>query len=92
MTEALDEYESDHPDLARCLAGGVDLRAGSFRHLCLKRLQLRNALQLVGLGDQTSSPLYAGRMDNPVARAEEARPATVGERGSGLPVRGGVAS
>jgi siderophore synthetase component len=64
----LDEYEADHPDLARGLAGDVDLRAGSFAHSCLNRLQLRNTLQMVDLGDQASSLLYAGTMDNPVAR------------------------
>ena len=64
----LDEYETDHPDLARGLAGDVDLRTGSFAHSCLNRLQLRNTLQMVDLGDQASSLLFAGRMDNPVAR------------------------
>jgi hypothetical protein len=46
----------------------VDLRAGSFAHSCLNRLQLRNTLQMVDLGDQASSLLFAGEMDNPVAR------------------------
>ena len=64
----LDEYEADHPDLARGLAGDVDLRTGSFAHSCLNRLQLRNTLQMVDLGDQASSLLFAGKMDNPVAR------------------------
>ena len=68
VAEVLDEYEADHPELARGLAGDVDLRAGSFAHSCLNRLQLRNTLQMVDLGDQASSLLYAGRMDNPVAR------------------------
>ncbi|WME24623.1 GNAT family N-acetyltransferase [Brachybacterium sp. GU-2] len=68
VASVLDEYESGHPDLARGLAGDVDLRAGSFAHSCLNRLQLRNTLQMVDLGDQASSLLYAGRMDNPVAR------------------------
>lgn len=64
----LDEYEADHPDLARGLAGDVELRTGSFAHSCLNRLQLRNTLQMVDLGDQSSSLLHAGRMANPVAR------------------------
>ena len=68
VSSVLDEYEADHPGLARGLAGDVDLRAGSFAHSCLNRLQLRNTLQMVDLGDQASSLLYAGRMDNPVAR------------------------
>ncbi|MGP9539636.1 GNAT family N-acetyltransferase [Brachybacterium sp. AOP43-C2-M15] len=68
VAEVLDEYEADHPDLARGLAGDVDLRAGSFAHSCLNRLQLRNTLQMVDLGDQASSLLHAGSMDNPVAR------------------------
>jgi siderophore synthetase component/RimJ/RimL family protein N-acetyltransferase len=69
VAEQLDEYEADHPDLAGGLAGDVDLRAGSFAHSCLNRLQLRNTLQMVDLGDQASSLLYAGRMDNPVGRS-----------------------
>ncbi len=68
VASVLDEYEADHPDLAHGLAGDVDLRAGSFAHSCLNRLQLRNTLQMVDLGDQASSLLYAGRMGNPVAR------------------------
>ncbi len=67
----LDEYEADHPGLARGLAGDVELRAGSFAHSCLNRLQLRNTLQMVDLGDQASSLLYAGRMGNPVSRVGE---------------------
>lgn len=68
VAEVLEEYEADHPGLARGLAGDVDLRAGSFAHSCLNRLQLRNTLQMVDLGDQASSLLFAGRMGNPVAR------------------------
>ena len=68
VAEVLDEYEAEHPDLARGLAGDVDLRTESFAHSCLNRLQLRNTLQMVDLGDQASSLLFAGRMDNPVAR------------------------
>ncbi|GAA1490405.1 GNAT family N-acetyltransferase [Brachybacterium sacelli] len=68
VAEVLDGYEAEHPGTARGLAGDVDLRAESFAHSCLNRLQLRNTLQMVDLGDQASSLLYAGRMDNPVAR------------------------
>ncbi|WP_341855644.1 ferric iron reductase [Brachybacterium sp. GPGPB12] len=42
VASVLDEYEADHPGLARGLAGDVDLRAGSFAHSCLNRLQARN--------------------------------------------------
>ncbi|PZR51973.1 siderophore synthetase [Xylanimonas oleitrophica] len=69
VAECLDAYEADHPDLARGLAGDVDLRAERFAHSCLNRLQLRNTLQMVDLTDQSSSLLYAGQMANPVARA-----------------------
>ncbi|WP_324013214.1 GNAT family N-acetyltransferase [Microbacterium sp. JZ37] len=68
VAECLDRYEGDHPDLARGLAGDVDLRAGSFAHSCLNRLQLRNTLQMVDLANQAESLLYAGEMPNPVAR------------------------
>ena len=61
----LDEYEADHPDLARGISGDIDLRAGTFAHSCLNRLQLRNTLQMVDLGDQASSLLFAGDMAQP---------------------------
>jgi siderophore synthetase component len=66
--DCLDAYETDHPGIARGLAGDVDLRAPRFAHSCLNRLQLRNTLQMVDLGDQAGSLLYAGEMPNPVAR------------------------
>ena len=68
VAEVLESYEAEHPDTARGSGGDVDLRAGGFAHSCLNRLQLRNTLAMVDLGDQASSLLYAGRMDNPVAR------------------------
>ncbi|ACZ30821.1 IucA/IucC family protein [Xylanimonas cellulosilytica DSM 15894] len=68
VAETLDTYEADHPDLARGLAGDIDLRAPTFAHSCLNRLQLRNTLQMVDLTDQSASLLYAGDMPNPVAR------------------------
>ncbi|GAA3665161.1 GNAT family N-acetyltransferase [Microbacterium marinilacus] len=64
----LDRYESAHPEHARGLTGDVDLRAARFPHSCLNRLQLRNTLQMVDLGNQAESLLYAGEMDNPVRR------------------------
>nr|WP_214651052.1 GNAT family N-acetyltransferase [Brachybacterium halotolerans] len=75
---ALDAYEARHPELARGLAGDVDLRTAEFAHSCLNRLQLRNTLQMVDIGNQAESLLYAGTMPNPVARTAdvpEAEPA-----------------
>ena len=74
VAEVLDEHEQRHPEHRRGVGGDVDLRAGDFAHSCLNRLQLRNTLQMVDLGDQASSLLYAGRMDNPVARADAPLP------------------
>lgn len=68
VAEVLDRYESEHPELARGLAGDVDLRAERFAHSCLNRLQLRNTVQMVDIGNQAESLLYAGTMRNPVAR------------------------
>ncbi|GAA1850107.1 GNAT family N-acetyltransferase [Brevibacterium marinum] len=68
VAEVLDRYESENPELARGLAGDVDLRAGRFAHSCLNRLQLRNTKQMVDIGNQAESLLYAGTMRNPVAR------------------------
>ena len=68
VAEVLDRYEAEHADLARGLAGDVDLRAERFAHSCLNRLQLRNTKQMVDIGNQAESLLYAGTMANPVAR------------------------
>ncbi|MDN6374104.1 MAG: siderophore synthetase, partial [Brevibacterium aurantiacum] len=68
VAEVLDRYETEHPELARGLAGDVDLRAERFAHSCLNRLQLRNTVQMVDIGNQAESLLYAGTMRNPVAR------------------------
>lgn len=68
VAEVLDRYETEHPELARGLAGDVDLRAERFAHSCLNRLQLRNTKQMVDIGNQAESLLYAGTMRNPVAR------------------------
>jgi siderophore synthetase component len=68
VTDVLDEYEADHPGAARGVNADVDLRAESFAHSCLNRLQLKNTKQMVDIGNQADSLLYAGTMDNPVAR------------------------
>ena len=68
VAEVLDLYEAEHPELARGLAGDVDLRTERFAHSCLNRLQLRNTMQMVDIGNQAESLLYAGTMANPVAR------------------------
>ena len=47
----------------------VDLRAATFAHSCLNRLQLRNTLQMVDLANQSASLLYAGELANPPASA-----------------------
>ncbi|MCP2636002.1 IucA/IucC family siderophore biosynthesis protein [Microbacterium sp. HD4P20] len=72
--EIVDEHAAQHPDLD----SRVDLRADSFAHSCLNRLQLRNTLQMVDLADQSASLMYAGRLDNPIARGRvsPAAPAT----------------
>ena len=68
VAEVLDDYEFDHPEHARGVSGNVDLRAPRFAHSCLNRLQLRNTKQMVDIGNQAESLLYAGTMPNPVAR------------------------
>lgn len=68
VAEVLGRYESEHPEHARGVSGDVDLRAERFAHSCLNRLQLKNTKQMVDIGNQAESLLYAGEMDNPVAR------------------------
>lgn len=55
---------TDHPELA----GHLDLLRPTFKHSCLYRLQLRNTLQMVDLADQAGSLMFAGELENPVAR------------------------
>jgi siderophore synthetase component/RimJ/RimL family protein N-acetyltransferase len=57
-------HAEDHP----ALAGRLDLFRPTFRHSCLNRLQLRNTLQMVDLTDQAGSLIFAGELDNPIAR------------------------
>ena len=57
-------HAADHPSLA----GRLDLFRPTFRHSCLNRLQLRNTLQMVDLTDQAGSLIFAGELDNPIAR------------------------
>ncbi len=61
----IDRHAAAHPDRRRPL----DLRAPTFEHSCLNRLQLRNTLSMVDLADQSSSLIRAGAMPNPIARA-----------------------
>jgi siderophore synthetase component len=72
VADAVDEHAARHPDLD----SRVDLRADSFAHSCLNRLQLRNTLQMVDLANQSSSLLYAGRLHNPITRSAAALTAT----------------
>lgn len=74
VAETVDEHALDHPDLET----RVDLRADSFAHSCLNRLQLRNTLRMVDLTNQSASLLYAGTLENPIGRARIPRPAPVG--------------
>jgi siderophore synthetase component len=65
VAQTIDEHAAQHPDLD----SSVDLRAETFAHSCLNRLQLRNTLQMVDLANQSASLLYAGELANPVARS-----------------------
>ncbi|SDS27915.1 Siderophore synthetase component [Brevibacterium siliguriense] len=67
VAESLDDYEAEHPESARGVSGDVDLHAEHFAHSCLNRLQLKNTKQMVDIGNQAESLLYAGTMPNPVA-------------------------
>lgn len=63
----LRDLQADHPELADTHAH-YDLFATDFDHSCLNRLQLRNTLQMVDLADQAQSLMFAGRLQNPLAR------------------------
>lgn len=63
VRECIAGYEATHPGTLDRLP----LLSTSFRHSCLNRLQLRNPLTMVDLGDQNASLIYAGEISNPVA-------------------------
>ena len=65
VAECVDQHEAQHPHLA----SGIDLRAESFAHSCLNRLQLRDTRQMVDLANPSESLIYAGEMANPIARS-----------------------
>ena len=63
----LRDLQADHPELAAKFER-YDLFTDEFDHSCLNRLQLRNTLEMVDLSDQARSLLFAGTLDNPLAR------------------------
>ncbi len=68
VAEVLDAYQGENAEAARGIAGDIDLRAPRFRHSCLNRLQLRNTKEMVDIGNQADSLIFAGTMRNPVGR------------------------
>ncbi|MCM1011631.1 MULTISPECIES: GNAT family N-acetyltransferase [unclassified Brevibacterium] len=68
VAEVLDAYQGEHAEVARGIAGDIDLRAPRFKHSCLNRLQLRNTKEMVDIGNQADSLIFAGTMRNPVGR------------------------
>ncbi|MBO0610247.1 GNAT family N-acetyltransferase [Myceligenerans salitolerans] len=66
--DVVDRHHDEHPAVAARHGRelGVDLRAQTFAHSCLNRLQLRDTRQMVDLTDQASSLIYAGRLTNPI--------------------------
>lgn len=66
VAECLQRHAEDHPELAEALAR-YDFAGPTFPHSCLNRLQLRNTREMVDLGDQASSLMFAGELDNPIA-------------------------
>ncbi|KAA1379980.1 GNAT family N-acetyltransferase [Aeromicrobium fastidiosum] len=67
VARTISEHQDDHPELAEAFAR-IDLFAPEFAHSCLNRLQLRDTRQMVDLSDQAESLLFAGTLDNPIAR------------------------
>ena len=63
VRECIEDYESSHPGTLDRLP----LFSQTFRLSCLNRLQLRNPLTMVNLGDQNSSLIYSGDLRNPLA-------------------------
>lgn len=61
----LRDLRADHPGLA-AQHERYDLLAPDVEHSCLNRLQLRNTLEMVDLGDQATSLQLVGRLANPL--------------------------
>lgn len=61
--QCVEDYEASHPGTLERLP----LLSETFRHSCLNRLQLRNPLTMMDLGDQNASLIYAGDIANPLA-------------------------
>jgi siderophore synthetase component/RimJ/RimL family protein N-acetyltransferase len=67
VARTIGEHQADHPELAEAFAR-IDLFAPEFQHSCLNRLQLRDTREMVDLADQSESLLFAGTLQNPIAR------------------------
>ncbi|MEM7151288.1 MAG: IucA/IucC family siderophore biosynthesis protein [Myxococcota bacterium] len=60
------EYQTQHPEHAARYEQ-FDLFAPAFRRSCLNRLQLRNAQQMIDLGDPAANLQFEGELVNPLA-------------------------
>ncbi len=67
VAQTVREHQAAHPELAEAFAR-IDLFAAEFPHSCLNRLQLRDTRQMVNIADQADSLLFAGTLQNPIAR------------------------
>ena len=70
--EVLARYQAEHPELAEEFAR-FDLFEETFALSCLNRLQLKNNQQMVDIENQEESLIYAGRLENPLARRRPGR-------------------
>ncbi|NVB36593.1 IucA/IucC family siderophore biosynthesis protein [Pseudenhygromyxa sp. WMMC2535] len=66
VAECVEQYQDDHPELGERFARD-DLFAPRFMLSCINRLQLRNARQLLDLGDPASSLRFSDMVANPLA-------------------------
>lgn len=64
---ATDYLTEEHGPCSTTPAEQLPLLSETFRHSCLNRLQLRNPLTMVELGEQSGSLIYAGDIANPLA-------------------------
>lgn len=65
--QCVERYWEDYPESGRTLP----LLADSFKHSCLNRLQMRNPMSMVNIGNQSESLMYAGRISNPLAKKSQ---------------------
>ena len=66
LWSVLSEVIADHRASPRERRRAMDLAVPSFAHSCLNRLQLRNTLEMVDIGNASESMIHVAELENPL--------------------------